>query len=129
MSWSTSGRLGTEMLFELFWDTFPAVGVGVRIRLSGNIRPLLSVFGVHRYLLRRPRVGIRHDGLSRALGLADAAVDALRGLDHEHVFPLVEAIDGAHFDAVHVLALNARFRDDVGHRRDSEIRRLNGAAA
>src|SRR5258708_35525431 len=103
MSWSTSGRLGTEMLFELFWDTFPAVGVGGRIRLSGNIRPLFRGFGVHRYPFLRPRVGIRPDGLRRAPPLADPAGAALPGPDHQHVFPPLEAIDGAnsHASPVH----------------------------
>jgi hypothetical protein len=37
-------------------------------------------------------------------------------MDDEHVLALVEAVHGAHFDAVHVLALDAGFGDDVGHR-------------
>jgi hypothetical protein len=36
-------------------------------------------------------------------------------MDHEHVFTLVEAVHGADFDAIHVLALDASFGDDVGH--------------
>jgi len=43
------------------------------------------------------------------------AVDALVGVDHQHVLALVEAVDGADLDAVHVLALDAVFGDDVGH--------------
>ena len=59
------------------------------------------------------RVGL--DGLRRAFGLADAAIDALVGVDDEHVVALVEAIHRTHLDAVQVLALNAVFADDVGH--------------
>src|SRR3546814_15622798 len=36
-------------------------------------------------------------------------------MDHQHVLALVEAVDGADLHAVHVLALDAGFGDDVGH--------------
>ena len=51
----------------------------------------------------------------RAHGHARPAVDALVGVDGEQVGALVEAVDGAHLDAVGVLALDAPFSDDVGH--------------
>jgi hypothetical protein len=51
-----------------------------------------------------------------ALGDAHRAVDALVGLDDQHVRPLAEAIDRADVDAVGVLALDAGFNDDVSHR-------------
>jgi hypothetical protein len=35
-------------------------------------------------------------------------------VDHEHVLALVEAIHGAHLDAVHGFAANAALIDDVG---------------
>jgi len=34
-------------------------------------------------------------------------------MDDEHVFALVEAIDGADLDAIHQLALDAGFIDDI----------------
>jgi hypothetical protein len=34
-------------------------------------------------------------------------------MDDEHVFALVEAIDGANFNAIHQLALDAGFIDDI----------------
>jgi hypothetical protein len=37
-------------------------------------------------------------------------------MDDEHVVALVEAVDGAYFHAVHVLALDAIFGHDIGHR-------------
>jgi len=36
-------------------------------------------------------------------------------MDDEHVLALVEAVDGADLDAVHVLAFDAGFSDDVRH--------------
>src|SRR5215471_17781419 len=53
---------------------------------------------------------------SRALGLAHPAVDALVGVDDEHVLALVEAVDRAYLDAIGVLALDAAVVDDIGHR-------------
>src|SRR5262245_41332447 len=44
------------------------------------------------------------DGVDRALGFADPAVDALVGVDDEHVLALVEAVDRAHRDAIGRLA-------------------------
>jgi hypothetical protein len=47
--------------------------------------------------------------------IAHPAVDALIGVDDEHVLALVEAVDGAHRDAIGGLALDVFFIDDVGH--------------
>jgi hypothetical protein len=47
-------------------------------------------------------------------GTTDPAIDAFVRVDHEHVLALVEAIHGAHLDAVHDFAANAALVDDVG---------------
>ena len=36
-------------------------------------------------------------------------------MDNEHVLALIEAVDGAHLDAVHKLTANTTIVDDVGH--------------
>jgi hypothetical protein len=36
-------------------------------------------------------------------------------MDDEHVVAFIEAVDRTYLDAVHVLALDAVFIDDVGH--------------
>jgi hypothetical protein len=36
-------------------------------------------------------------------------------VDDEEIGPFVEAVDGAHFDAIGVLAADAGVGDDVGH--------------
>src|SRR4029077_15902207 len=46
---------------------------------------------------------------------AYATVDTLVGMDNQHVVALVETIDRANFDAIHVFALDAIIRDYVGH--------------
>jgi hypothetical protein len=38
-------------------------------------------------------------------------------MDDEHILALVEAIHGAHLDAIHVFALDATFDDDISHLR------------
>ena len=104
-----------EIFLEFAFDAFPFLGVGRRVPLYRNIRPGLGVFGVEGKPFLKARLGIRLDGFRRAFGLTDAAVDALVGVDDEHVLAFIEAVDGTNLDAVHVLALNAVVRDDVGH--------------
>ena len=59
--------------------------------------------------------GVRADRVRRAFRLANTAVNALIGMNHQHVFPLVEAIHGADFDTVGVFAGDATVVDDIGH--------------
>src|SRR4029453_10284875 len=56
------------------------------------------------------------DRLDGADGLAGAAVHALVGVDVEHPLALVDAVDRALLDARLVEQVDARLRDDVGHR-------------
>src|SRR5688572_27230677 len=107
--------LGGEVLLELARHFFPRVGVGGRRALAGDVGPLHREVGVELEPLLRLGIGVGKDRLGRALGLAHAAVDALVGVDDEHVLALVEAIHRADLDAVHVLALDAIFGDDVSH--------------
>ena len=44
-------------------------------------------------------------------------------MDDEHILALVEAIHGAHLDAVHGFAANATFIDDVGQFNNSSANR------
>jgi hypothetical protein len=59
--------------------------------------------------------GIRFDCSNWTFGLAHAAVDTFIGMNDQHVFALVEAINGTDVHAVRVLALDAAFRDNEGH--------------
>jgi hypothetical protein len=36
-------------------------------------------------------------------------------MDDEHVLAFIETVDGTDLDAVHVLALDTGFGDDIGH--------------
>src|SRR5512132_1239449 len=93
----------------------PFFRVGRRLSFPRDVRPGLGIFGVQSQPVLVPRLGVRNDRLDRALRFAHAAIDALVGMDDEHVLALVEAIDGAYFDAVHELASDTALGDDVGH--------------
>src|ERR1700722_17019867 len=93
----------------------PLVGIGGRFALAGNSRPLSGIGRVGFNPGRRAVVAIGDDRLGRALRFADAAINALTGVDHEHVFTGIDAVDRADFDAVHVFAANAIFGDHIGH--------------
>src|SRR5271157_5325141 len=89
-------RLGRKVLFE--FALFVPVGVSVLRRglPDRDIRPLLGILPVEHEPLLEAGVGVGLDRVDRALGLAHAAVDALVGVDDEHVLALVEAIDRAY---------------------------------
>ena len=114
---SDSGpRLGRKKRFELALYLSVIVSVGGRCPFYGNVRPDLRVFGVYlQPFAVRIVLGIGDDGLDRALGLADAAVDTFFGMDDEEVLAFIEAVHRTDFDAVHVFASDAGVGDDVGH--------------
>src|SRR5262249_20587518 len=108
-------------LLDLVRLAFPLLGVGRRLTLDGDVGPLFGVFGVELEPFLKAGLGIRLDRLDRAFRLAHAAIDALVGMNDEHVLALVEAIDGADRDAIHVLAADAIVVDDVGHSSSSDL--------
>ena len=55
------------------------------------------------------------DGLVWALRLTNTAVDALVGVNDEHVLTLVKAVYGTDFYAVHVFAFDTVVGDEIGH--------------
>lgn len=59
------------------------------------------------------------DRLDRAFGNASFAVNALLGVDVEHLVALVKAFDRAYHYAIGVFASRARFGNDVSHERGS----------
>src|SRR3954468_19266056 len=109
-----AGFLG-KIFLELAVDTFEFFGVGRLVLLLGDVGPALGVFGVYLEPLLQPGLGVRLDGVRGTFGFADAAVDALVGMDDQHVLALVEAVDGADLNAVGIFAFDAGFSDDVSH--------------
>src|SRR3989441_10999578 len=109
--------LALQML-ALVLHVLPLVGVPGRGLQVGDDRPDSGELGVQRgeLLLLLGHVFLGQDRVHRALGDAHGAIDAFIRVDHQHVRPLVEAVDGADIDAVGVLALDAAFGDDMSHR-------------
>jgi hypothetical protein len=62
-----------------------------------------------------PWLGIRLDGFGGTFGLAHAAIDAFIGMNDQHVLALVETVDRADFNAIHVFAANAIVGHHIGH--------------
>src|SRR3569833_3162064 len=104
-----------EELLELVRHTLHLFCIGRRLALLADIWQAPGIFGVHRQPLFQTGFGIGLDGFWRAFRLADTAIDAFVGVDHQHVLAFVEAVHRADLDAIHELALDAGFGDDIGH--------------
>src|SRR5581483_11952129 len=77
--------------------------------------PFDSILGIDLEPLLQSGLRIGLDRVNRAFRFANAAIDALVRVDHEHVLTFIEAVDRTDLYAVHVLALDAGVVDDVGH--------------
>jgi hypothetical protein len=73
-----------------------------------------NAFRIQRQPFLKPPLGVGLDRVDRALRLAHPAIDAFVRVDDKHVLALVEAVHGAHFDAVHNFAANAALVNDIG---------------
>ena len=91
----------------------PLLPVGRGRFFDDDIWPYFRVFRIQRQPFLEPWFGISLDGIDGAFRFANATVDAFVRVDDEHVLALVEAVHGAHFDAVHGFAANAALVDDV----------------
>ena len=107
----TRARIWREVL-EFVRLSLPFLRVGRGRFFDGNIWPDFRVFRIQRQPFLKPRLGVRLDRVDRALRHADPAIDAFVRVDDEHVLALVEAVHGAHFDAVHDFAANTALVDD-----------------
>src|SRR5579884_3790987 len=116
--------LGPFLSIMLFRNLAAAVfqsGRLVRIDL-GPLRPLAG------------HIGLGEDRFDRALGHAGLTIDAVDGVDIEHLLVLVEALYRTDDAAIRVLAIEARFTNSVSHaemvlscgRRGSQAGIVNG---
>src|SRR6266516_1026984 len=108
----TCARVRRKIL-EFVRLPLPLLPVGRGRFFARDIWPDFCVFRIHRQPLLKPWFAIRLDGIDGTFRFANATVDAFLGMDDEHVLALVEAVDGAHGDAVHGFAANAAIVDDV----------------
>src|SRR5689334_5091916 len=108
-------RLSREELLELIWHPIPVLAVRRGLPFDRNVRPALGILGVKFQPFFEAGFGVGFYGLGWAFGLANTAINALIGVDDEHIFTLVEAVDRTYLHAVQVLAFDAVFYNDVGH--------------
>src|SRR5476649_1381337 len=114
---SRGGLLLDQVALELHF--LPLLRVGGRGLALDERLPHLGELGVERdeVFLFRGHVVLGEDRLDRAFRDAQRAIDALVGIDDQHVRAFAKAVDRAHVDAVGVLALHAGFGDHVRHER------------
>jgi hypothetical protein len=103
-----------KTLLELSGHAIEFFRIRRRLALDRDVRPDQRIVGIQLEPALEAGLGVREDRLSWAFGLAHTAVDALIGVNDEHVLALVEAVDRADFHAIHVLALDAVVGDDEG---------------
>src|SRR5580704_4798773 len=102
---------------DLVLHAFPLLGIRRRVLLLADDRPFLGKFGVEllEVFLARRDFFLGVDGLDRALGLTQRAIDALVRINDQKIRTLVKTVDGTYLDTVHVLALDAAFGDHERH--------------
>jgi hypothetical protein len=108
----SSPRLRQKIALKLVRLALEFLGVGGRLALDRDIRP--SIIRVQLEPFLQVWFAVGQDGLGRTFGLGCAAVNALVGMNDQHVLALVETVDRAHFYAIHVFALDAIVSDHVG---------------
>jgi len=115
MSRSVPAGFGTEIPVVFVGDVLKVIGVG-RIRfLPRDIRPSRRILAIEFEPLLGGGLTVWNDRLYRAFRLAYAAIDAFVRVDYQHILALIEAVDGADFDAIHIFAADAGFGDNIGH--------------
>src|SRR4051812_15588547 len=112
------------MLLELVRHALPLVGVRRRRALARDVGPFRRILTVNFQPLLHAALGVRQNGIGRAFRLANPAIDALVGVDHQHVLTGIEAVDRADLHAIHILALDAGLGDDISHWATPKLHRV-----
>ena len=102
-------------MFQLVGYAVEGLCVSGFFALDRNVWPDRGIFHIQFEPVFETWLGVRKNGFGRAFRLAHAAINALVGIDHEHVFALVEAVDRTDLDAIHIFAFDAIVGDDEGH--------------
>jgi hypothetical protein len=108
-------RCFAEVFLELALLTLVIVSVSRWLFLARDVGPFSGKFRVQLQPFLEAVFCVGQNGFRRAFRLTHATVDALVGIDDEHIFALVETIDGANFHAVGVFASDAVIGDNICH--------------
>lgn len=96
-------RRRREILLVFTRFSIPLIRIRRRHPLPGDVRPLRSIGGVQLAPEIDACLRVRQDCLGRALGLANAAVDALVRIDGEHLLVVADPVKGTAASAVRAL--------------------------
>ena len=104
-------------MLQFVGHVFPVVRIRQGRLCAGNRRPRPGQLKVESSELDFVGIEIFFglNGIDRAFRNADGAVDALVGVNHQHVGTFAKTVHGADVDAIGVFAADAGFGDDVGH--------------
>jgi hypothetical protein len=86
-----------------------------RFALDGDAWPDRRIVGIELEPLFKAWLRVWLDGIDRAFRLADAAIDALVGVNDEHGLAFVETVHRVDLDTIHLFAADAVVIDDVSH--------------
>ena len=104
------------MLGELVGDAVPRLRIRRRFALGDDVWPETSIFAIQAEPMRvRRDIAVGEDRFGRALGHANATVNAFVRMNDQHILADIEAIDRADLDAIHVFAFDTVIGDDVSH--------------
>lgn len=106
-----------EEFFKLAFHTLKVLAVCRAFAIYSDVWPLFGILRIYLEPLFKIRAWlcVRFDRIGRAFGFTHATVNTLVWMDNQHVFTLVETINRANFNAIHIFALNAFIVDDIGH--------------
>ena len=104
-----------EVFLKLAGLALMLFGIGGRVFAGNDHRPKLGVFAVELDPFLGVRLGIGADRIGGAFRLAYTTVDTFIGVNHQHVFTLVETIYRADFNAIGVFARYTGIVDNIGH--------------
>lgn len=110
-----AARILAEILVELSFFAVMLFGIGQRVFALKDHGPHFSIFAIKFHPFFRVRLGVGFDGIGRAFGFTNAAINALIGMDHQHIFAFVKAIHRTNLDTIGVFAGDAFIVDDIGH--------------
>jgi hypothetical protein len=114
-----SRESSADQVLQFAGLVFPFFGFGQWILALGDAFPTgqFCQFGVYfgHMLLVSRHIFFGINGIDRAFGNADSAVDALVRVNGQKVGSFPEAIDGTYVDAVGVLTFDAGFGDGMCH--------------
>jgi hypothetical protein len=108
-------RFGRKQGFQLARSAIIVFRVGLRLPLYRNIGPDLCIFSIQAKPILEIWFCIRLYCFRGTFRLANAAIDALVGVNDKHVLPFIEAVDRAYLDAIQIFALDTIFDHHIGH--------------